>query len=113
GMLWSYINPLTQFLMYLFIFALLMGRGDKIEHFAIHVFSALMVVSLFTETVAAGTRSLVRNSSLLQKSAMPREMFPVASLLVSIYHLWPEFVILGVALLFVGRTPDLTALAAG
>ncbi len=113
GMLWSYINPLTQFLMYMFIFALLMGRGDNIEHFAIHVFAALMVVSLFTETVAAGTRSLVRNASLLQKSAMPREMFPVASLLVSIYHLWPEFVILGVALFFTGWTPDMTAIAAG
>ena len=113
GMLWSYINPLTQFLMYMFIFALLMGRGDNIENFAIHVFAALMVVSLFTETVAAGTRSLVRNASLLQKSAMPREMFPVASLLVSIYHLWPEFVILGVALFFTGWTPDMTAIAAG
>jgi len=113
GMLWSYINPLTQFLMYMFIFALLMGRGDNIENFAIHVFAALMVVTLFTETVAAGTRSLVRNSSLLQKSAMPREMFPFASLLVSIYHLWPEFVILGVALSFVGWSPDLLAVGAG
>ena len=113
GMLWSYINPLTQFLMYMFIFALLMGRGENIENFAIHVFAALMVVSLFTETVAAGTRSIVRNASLLQKSAMPREMFPFASLLVSIYHLWPEFVILGAALVFVGWSPDLTALAAG
>ncbi len=113
GMLWSYINPLTQFLMYLFIFTLLIGRGASIQNFAIHVFAALMVVSVFTETVAAGTRSLVRNSSLLQKSAMPREMFPLASLLVSIYHLWPEFVILGVALFFVGWSPDLTGLAAG
>ena len=113
GMLWSYITPLTQFLMYIFIFTLLMGRGDSIEHFAVHVFCAIMVVGLFTETVAAGTRSIVRNSALLQKSAMPREMFPLASLLVSIYHLWPEFVILGVALFFVGWSPDLTALAAG
>ena len=55
-----------------------------------------MVVSLFTETVTAGTRSIVRNSSLLQKMAMPREMFPFASMLVSIYHLWPQFVILAV-----------------
>jgi ABC-2 type transport system permease protein len=113
GMLWSYITPLTQFLTYIFIFTLLMGRGDQIEHFAIHVFCAIMVVGLFTETVAAGTRSIVRNSSLLQKSAMPREMFPFASLLVSIYHLWPEFVILGVALFYVGWSPDLTAVAAG
>jgi ABC-2 type transport system permease protein len=113
GMIWSYITPLTQFFMYLFIFTLVLGRGQNIENFAIHVFAALMVVLLFTETVQAGTRSIVRNSSLLQKSAMPREMFPVASLLVSLYHLWPEFVILGVALFFVGWSPDLTSLAAG
>jgi ABC-2 type transport system permease protein len=112
-MLWSYINPLTQFLMYIFIFTLLMGRGEQIENFAIHVFAAMMVVSLFTETVSAGTRSIVRNSSLLQKSAMPREMFPFASLMVSIYHLWPEFVILAVALFFVGWSPDMTAIWAG
>jgi ABC-2 type transport system permease protein len=113
GMLWSYITPLTQFFMYTFIFMLLMGRGRNIENFPIHVFAALMVVLLFTETVQAGTRSLVRNSSLLQKSAMPREMFPVASLLVSVRRLWPEFVILGVALAYVGWTPDATAIAAG
>jgi ABC-2 type transport system permease protein len=113
GLVWSYITPLTQFLMYLFVFTLLMNRGKNIENFAVHVFAALMVVVLFTETVQAGTRSIVRNSSLLQKSAMPREMFPVASLLVSLYHLWPQFVILAVALFVVGWSPDLTALAAG
>ncbi len=113
GMLWSYINPLVQFLMYLFIFTLLIGRGGSMEHYAIHVFAAMMVVSLFTETIGAGTRSIVRNSSLLQKSAMPRETFPLASLLVSIYHLWPEFVILGVALMIVGWAPDPAAIGAG
>jgi ABC-2 type transport system permease protein len=71
------------------------------------------VVQLFTETTGAGTRSIVRNASLLQKSAMPREMFPVASLLVSIYHLWPEFVILGIALFFTGWAPTMTAIGAG
>ncbi len=113
GMLWSYINPLTQFLMYIFIFQLLMSRGENIENFIIHVFAALMLVQLFTETTNAGTRSITRNASLLQKSAMPREMFPVASLLVSLYHLWPEFVILGVALFFTGWAPTMTAIGAG
>jgi len=113
GMLWSYINPLTQFLMYMFVFTLLIGRGGSIEHYAIHVFCALMVVQVFTETIGAGTRSIVRNGALLQKSAMPREMFPVASLLVSIYHLWPEFVILGVALAWVGWAPSMAAVGAG
>ena len=37
----------------------------------------------------------------------------MASLLVSVYHLWPEFVILGIALFFTGWSPDLTAIVAG
>lgn len=113
GMIWSYINPLTQFLMYYFVLGLFIGRGSRFENFAIHVFAALMVTMLFTETINAGTRSIVRNGSLLQKSAMPREMFPFASVLVSIYHLWPEFVILGISLVVWGWHPTPIAIAAG
>ena len=45
----------------------------------------------------AGTRSIVRNKSLVQKMAVPREMFPVASMLVSLFHSCPQLVILLVA----------------
>ena len=53
--------------MYYFVFGLLIGRGTNIEHFAIHLFAALMVVHFFTETFNAGTRSIVRNKALVQK----------------------------------------------
>jgi ABC-2 type transport system permease protein len=38
--------------------------------------------------------------------AMPREMFPVAAMLVSMYHVLPQLVILLVACLAYGWTPD-------
>ena len=60
----------------------------------------------FTETFNAGTRSIVRNKALVRKMAMPREMFPVASMLVSLFHVVPQLVILPIACLVYGWTPD-------
>jgi ABC-2 type transport system permease protein len=110
GLLWSYINPLSQFCIYYFILGKILVRD--IPNFAIHIFSALVIVHFFTETLNAGTRSIVRNKALVQKMAMPREMFPVASMLVSLYHVGPQIVILLVICLAVGWSPDPTGLAA-
>ena len=61
------------------------------------MFAGLIIVHFFIETMNAGTRSIVRNKSLVQKMAVPREMFPVASMLVSLFHVGPQVVILLVA----------------
>ena len=64
------------------------------------------MVHFFTETFNAGTRSIVRNKALVKKMAVPREMFPVASMLVSLYHVGPQMVILVFACLAYGWVPD-------
>jgi ABC-2 type transport system permease protein len=74
------------------------------------VFCGLVVVQFFVETFNAGTRSIVRNKSLVQKMAIPREMFPVASMLVSLYHMLPQLVILLIVCLLNGWTPDPVAM---
>ena len=97
GLVWSYVNPLTQFFIYYFVMGILFGRAHRTEAFAIHVFAGLIIVHFFIETMNAGTRSIVRNKSLVQKMAVPREMFPVASMLVSLFHVGPQLVILLIA----------------
>ena len=72
-----------------------------------------MFVHYFTETFSSGTRSIVRNKAIIQKMAMPREMFPVASMLVSAFHVIPGLVILTIACLGVGWRPDLEGIGAG
>jgi len=106
GLLWSYVNPLTQFFIYYFVMGILFGRANRTEDFAIHVFAGLIIVHFFTETMNAGTRSIVRNKSLVKKMAVPREMFPVASMLVSLFHVGPQLVILVVATTIAGWSPD-------
>jgi ABC-2 type transport system permease protein len=106
GLMWSYINPLSQFFIYYFVMGYILDLHKNVPNFAVHVFSALIVVHFFTETFNAGTRSIVRNKALVRKMAVPREMFPVASMLVSLYHVGPQLVILLVACVATGWTPD-------
>jgi ABC-2 type transport system permease protein len=106
GLLWSYVNPLTQFFIYYFVMGILFGRAQHTQAFAIHVFAGLIIVHFFLETINAGTRSIVRNKSLVQKMAVPREMFPVASMLVSLFHVVPQVVILLIATFLAGWRPD-------
>lgn len=112
GLIWSYINPLTQFFIYFVIMGTVFNLHKDTENFAIHVFSALIIVHFFSETFSAGTRSIVRNKALVKKMAMPREMFPVASMLVSLYHVVPQLVILLIACGVYGWVPDPTGIAA-
>ena len=113
GLVWSYVNPMTQFFIYYFVMGVLFGRAQRTEAFAIHVFAGLIVVHFFVETMNAGTRSIVRNKQLVQKMAVPREMFPVASMLVSLFHVVPQLMILLVATLAAGWRPDPWGLVIG
>jgi ABC-2 type transport system permease protein len=113
GLLWSYVNPLSQFFIYYFVMGVLFGRAKHTEAFAIHVFAGLIIVHFFIETMNAGTRSIVRNKQLVQKMAVPREMFPVASMLVSLFHVLPQVLILLVATFISGWRPDPWGIALG
>lgn len=89
-----------------------MQLHKDVENFAIHIFCGLIIVHFFNETANAGTRSIVRNKALVQKMALPREMFPVASMLVSAFHIGPQLVILGIACGILGWSPDAVGIAA-
>ncbi|MEQ6902863.1 ABC transporter permease [Nocardioides sp. YIM 152588] len=112
GLLWSYINPLAQFFVYWFVIGKILELHKEVPNFAIHIFAGLVVVHFFAETFGAGTRSIVRNKSIVVKMPMPREMFPVATMLVSLYHVVPQMVILIIACLAYGWTPDPVGMAA-
>jgi len=106
GLIWSYIGPACQFFIYWFVLGTILGLHKSVPNFGVHIFCGLVVVHFYTETFAAGTRSIVRNKSLVAKLALPREMFPVASMLVSLFHVFPQMVILIGACLALGWTPD-------
>jgi len=112
GLAWSYVKPAVRFLMYYSIIGLILGPR-ALENRALHIFSGMVMVAFFTNALSAGTKSVVKNKSLVRKINLPREMFPVASILVSAYHMIPMYVIMFVACLATGWHPDLSSLLAG
>ncbi|HEY0772696.1 MAG TPA: ABC transporter permease, partial [Nocardioidaceae bacterium] len=113
GLFWSYVQPAVRFVAYYVIIGLVLGMDRGMTNFPIHIFAGMVIVHYFTETFSAGTRSIVKNKKLIQKLPLPRELFPVASMLVSLYHTIPQMVILLVGVLVIGWDPSLYDLAAG
>jgi ABC-2 type transport system permease protein len=110
GLAWSYIKPGVRFAMYFWIIGLLISH--RTEDRAVHIFSGMMMVSFFTDALSAGAKSVVKNKSLVRKINLPREMFPVASIMVSMYHMFPMYVILLFGCVLSGWQPDGLALLA-
>jgi len=113
GWFWSYLQPAIRFAMFYFLFEVMIGRGAGMENFAIHLFAGMVIVHFFTETFNGGTQSLVSNRSLITKLPVPREMFPVARMLVAAWHTGPMLVILVVPCIILGWRPDVEGMAAG
>ena len=113
GWFWSYLQPFVRFCMFYFVFQVLIGRGGSMENFAVHLACGMVIVHFFTETFNGGTKSLVSNRSLITKLPVPRELFPVATMLVSFWHTIPMAVITMVASLLLGWSPDAVGLLAG
>jgi ABC-2 type transport system permease protein len=110
GLLWSYVKPAMRFAMYYWVVGLLISHA--MENRALHIFSGMVAVHFISNAFSAGCRSVVKNSSLVKKINMPRETFPVASIMVSAYHMIPMYVIMIIACVWVGWNPDMTALMA-
>jgi ABC-2 type transport system permease protein len=110
GLVWSYVKPAVRFAMYYWVIGLLISH--KLEDRPLHIFSGMIMVSFFTDAMTSGARSVVKNKSLVRKINLPREMFPVASLAVSGYHMIPMYVILFTGCLLSGWHPDPLAFVA-
>ena len=113
GLFWSYVQPLVRFLAYYLVIGYIFSLDKNMTNFPVHIFAGMIIVHYFTETFSSGTRSIVQNKRIIQKLPLPREMFPVASMLVSAYHTLPQMLILLVAVLVTGWDPTMYDLAAG
>jgi len=113
GLLWSYIQPAVQFGLYFFVMGIILGLHRGVPNFAVHLFSAMVMVHFFTETFSGGTRSIVQNRQIVQKMALPREMFPVSTMFVSMVHTFPQVLILWAGALVTGWSPSVTEIVAG
>jgi ABC-2 type transport system permease protein len=113
GLLWSYIQPALRFTVYFFVFGVVLKTHAGTPNFALHLFTGMVFVHYFTETWSGGTRSIWSNRGLVLKMRVPREIFPVATMMVAAYHTGPQVLILAIACGILGWHFSLVGLAAG
>lgn len=109
---WSYVKPLTQYFIYFFIMGIVLGRNNGIDNFAVYLLSGIIVVNLFNEAFSNATKSIVDNKALVKKIYLPREMFPIAAVIVAFVHFLPQVAVLVVVSSLVGWVPSLLELGA-
>jgi ABC-2 type transport system permease protein len=111
GLAWSYVKPAVRFLMYWLVIGLILPKD--LENRPLHIFAGMIFVAFITDCLGAGTKSVIKNKALVRKINLPREMFPVASVLVSMYHMIPMYVIAVFGCIIAAWRPDPGAVAAG
>ncbi|WP_346959698.1 ABC transporter permease [uncultured Arthrobacter sp.] len=113
GLLWSYVKPGVQFIVFYIALGVFLGlersprNPEGLTNYAVYLFSGIVLINFFTEALGNAARSIVYNGNLIKKIYLPRELFPVASVWVSAVHFFPQLVVLVTACLFTGWKPDL------
>jgi len=110
GLFWSYVKPAVQFVVYYFALGVFLQLSKGINDFAVYLFSGIVLINFFSEAFGNATRAVVGNAPLVKKIYLPREMFPVSSLIVATVHLLPQIGVLMVGAIVAGWRPSLTAL---
>jgi ABC-2 type transport system permease protein len=118
GLLWSYVKPGVQFVVFYIALGVFLGLEQSernpagLPNYAIYLFSGIVLINYFNESLGNASRAIVSNGGLIKKIYLPRELFPIASTWVSAIHFVPQIVILLGACLLVGWAPTVLQLAA-
>ena len=81
GVMWSFLNPLLQLLVYSVIFgALLTGGSDSYyqQTYYIYVCVALIPWTYFTTAVTQSAFTVIGNGDIIKKVYFPREILPIS-----------------------------------
>jgi ABC-type polysaccharide/polyol phosphate export permease len=100
GFFWSVIHPLTQLLLYYFVFAVVMKMRLGPEYggasFAVWLTAGLLPWMLFAEAVTRAPGAVLDQSNLVKKMVFPSEIFPIVNLTAAIVnHLIAVAILLG------------------
>lgn len=109
GMLWSYVKPAVQFVVFYLAMGVFLQLQRDTPAYAVYLFSGIVVVNLFGEVFGNATRSITGNQALVSKIYLPSELFPWASMIVALVHFLPQLVVLVIGALLFGWLPSTTA----
>ncbi|WP_114855583.1 ABC transporter permease [Brachybacterium sp. YJGR34] len=112
GMLWSYVKPAVQFIVFYIALGVFLQLSKGTPAYAVYLFSGIVVVNLFGEVFGNATRSITGNQALVSKIYLPSQLFPWSSMIVALVHFLPQLLVLVVGALLFDWLPSPTSLVA-
>lgn len=100
GVLWSFINPLLQLLIYSIVFSFIMKSG--IENYTCFLVVALIPWGFFSTTLIQSTTAIVCNAGIVKKVYFPREILPISVVTSNLLNFLISCIIIIAALIISG-----------
>ncbi len=76
GILWSFVNPLLQIMVYAFVFQVILK--SNIENYAVYLCCGLIPWQYFSAVVLRGAAIMIDNANVIKKVYFPREILPIS-----------------------------------
>lgn len=76
GVVWSFLNPLLQIIVYAIIFSLILK--NKQEHYAIFLCCGIIPWTFFSIAINKSAFTMIENGNIIKKVYFPREIIPIS-----------------------------------
>ena len=109
GPVWALLQPLSLMLIFTAVSSFIAIPSDGIPY-PLFSYAALLPWTMITNALAMATPSIVGNAAIVKKIDFPREILPIAAVLVSLVDFAMAFVVLLGLALYYGFFPGWTML---
>ena len=102
GVFWSLLNPLIMMALLTFIFTQIFSNTSGASY-PLSVLCGLVPYNFFALSWGTGTMSILENAQLVKKVPVPRQIFPIATVLSNCLHLIIQIGLLLLSIIVFGR----------
>ena len=100
GVLWSFINPLLQVLVYAIVFPFIMKNTQ--ENYVVFLIIGILPWTWFITAITQGTSCILANAGIIKKVYFPREILPISVVTSGMINFLISCIVIFLFLIFSG-----------